>query len=117
MVSRELDVVEADHGNVLGHVQIGIAKGANRTDGGHVIEGDDRRESLVALQEGLNHRITQLWRRNVTLQLNGEFWVDGKAQLFCHSANVLPAGKRVRAERLPTHESDVLVAEFHQMPE
>src|SRR6266481_802457 len=29
MVSRELDVVEADHGNVLRHVQIGIPQGAN----------------------------------------------------------------------------------------
>ena len=60
VVGRELDIVEADHGNVIGHRQIGVLKSANRANGGHIVESYNCRESLATLQERLNHRITQL---------------------------------------------------------
>ena len=60
MEGGSTDVVKAHDGNVLGYAQFRVAQRADGADGGHVVEGEERTESLATGQQLLDDRVAEL---------------------------------------------------------
>src|SRR6202034_4932919 len=58
--SRGGNIVETNHGAVLGHAQPGLSQGANSTVGGHIVEGEQRGEGALLLEQMLGQPLTCL---------------------------------------------------------
>src|SRR5579859_2106467 len=76
-----VNIVEADDGDVGWHAQFKILECAYATDRRHVVKGDNCSKARPGGQQMLHHRVAQLRRVDVALELDDEFWIDHKAHL------------------------------------
>src|ERR1700677_3425822 len=84
-------VVEADHGDVLRHLEPGFVKGANGSEGSDIVECEERSEISGARQQGLNRAIAESGRPTVLGQLDEQFLVNLQAEGAGGFHNLPPA--------------------------
>src|SRR5438270_14041282 len=83
-VRGRLDIVEAEHGDVLRHLQSCIVKRSYAADGGDVVKTKHRREVSSAQQQLVDSGIAELRGVEVFVKLNGEVLGDLERERACH---------------------------------
>lgn len=112
-----LDVVEADHGDILGDAEAGLADGADGAYGGDVIKGEDGGEALGRGEETLRGVVTGLVGGVVSAKLGDQVGVKLEAHLPGYLADRAPPGLGIGAEALSLDDGEAAVAERVEMEE
>lgn len=111
----EVDVVEADYGNILGNIEAGLLKDDHGADGGSVVIGEQSGERELGSQECLCRKASDIGSVRNIFKLNDELRVDGEIQLGGDLPDGVPARNGVGAESRPAKESDVAVTKVEQV--
>lgn len=102
MVRGDLNIIETDHRDILGHSEIRISQGPNRANRCDIVEGYNRSEHPAVLQQFLNDWVSRFRRGQVSLQLDCQLRTNFNPQLFGYRDQTEPSIIRVRAEGFPT---------------
>ncbi len=120
---RGLDVIEADDGHVLRDAQAGLAEGPDGSDGGDVVEGEERGKwgpgagLWLLVEQMLCGKISGLVRGQVTSELRDQARVDPEIAELGGISDSTPTRLGVGGEALAFDEGDLAVAERTEVPE
>ena len=111
----EGDVVETNHGNVLGNPQSCFLKRPNTTNRRNIVVSEQSCEGNIFGEQGLAGGVAEFGCGVETFQLQDQFGTNLDAKLRCDFLDGFPAGGGVGTVGLATEESDAFVAEFLQV--
>ena len=116
-----MNVVEADHGDVVGDGAAGVFEGADGADGGDVVEAEDGGEVAGFFEQGLHGLVADFRGHGVVSGLHGPALgvdaddvggVDFEAHLTRYLLDAFPAELGVGDGAGAAHEGDAAVAEI-----
>lgn len=113
--SGEVDVVEADDGNVAGNAEAGFVEDDHGAHGGSVVIGKESGEGELGGQQRFRGKTTDVGSVRGIFELEDEFRVDGEIQFGGNFLDGVPARDGVRTGRRPAKKSDMSVAEVEQV--
>src|SRR5271156_317518 len=112
------DVVKADDGAIFGNFYSGASQAADDAEGGHVVEGHDRAESFLVLQEFLGEFqaafVTGIGIEGIG-EIENERGVNFKIDGASERAHTTPARRTVSEHFWTADESDFAMAQRVQV--
>ena len=91
VMHRDLNIVEADHGNVLGNSQARLLESSNGANRGDVVVCKQRGKRPLPCQQRLCKRVAELRRRVTPFELDNQFGAQRNSELLGRFADRVPA--------------------------